>query len=146
LLYHANEFIFDLPMMLKDKTINVFSLHDTEPGDFSLVVSRGPILEGENISSFTARQIKHFSKSLSGFELLRHIDTVVNQNVPATFLDFKWNSQASTVNQWQLAFLAPERSQLRELAVLVTATCKDNFTPEWSRVFDSVMQSIQLRH
>lgn len=145
MLYHANEFTFDLPVLLKDKTINVFSLDDTEPGDFSLVVSRGPILEGENISSFTARQLKQFAKTLAGFQLLRHVDLVVNQKVPATFLDFKWTSQSSAVNQWQLAFLAVEKAQQREVAILVTGTCKDQFTPEWAKIFESVVQTIQLR-
>ena len=145
MLYHLNEFTFDLPLTLKDKTVNVFSLHDTEPSDFSLVISRGPTLEGETISSFTARQLQHFAKSLAGFELLRHVDLTLNQKVPATFLDFKWTSQSNAVNQWQLGFLTNDKAQGRDIAVLVTATCKDHFTPEWGRVFESVMATIQLR-
>jgi len=145
LLYHVNEFTFDLPPILKDKSINVFSLSDSEPSDFSLVVSRGPLLEGENIVGFTNRQVQHFSKSMAGFELIRHSETMVNKTVPATFLDFKWSSQSSPVHQWQVAFIAREKAQDRDLAVLVTGTCRGQFTDEWANVFESAVNSIELR-
>jgi hypothetical protein len=145
LLYHVNEFTFDLPQMLKDKSINVFSLSDSEPSDFSLVVTRGPLAEGENITSFTNRQLQHFAKTMPGFELVRQSDTSVSKTAPATFLDFKWTSQGNPVHQWQVAFPAREKAHERDLVVMVTGTCRGQFTAEWAAMFESAVSSIELR-
>jgi len=138
--YRTNELTIELPQGLKDKSMNIFTLHDDGPSEFSLVISRVPLHEGQTLADYTALQVQEMQKKMPAFSLVAQSQTQVAAE-QAEFLEFVWRGEAGIMHQRQFSFVPPGRG----LVVLITGTCKNRFSPEWEQAFQSVIDSIKLQ-
>ena len=138
--YRTNELDFELPQGLKDKSMNIFTLHDDGPSEFSMVISRVPLREGQTLADYTALQVQEMQKKMPAFSLLRQSQTQVDGE-PAAFLEFAWRAEAGIMHQRQVSFAPKERG----LVVMITGTCQNRFSPEWEQAFESAINSIKLQ-
>jgi hypothetical protein len=138
--YQTNELTFELPQGLKDKSMNIFTLHDDGPSEFSMVISRVPLHEGQTLADYTALQVQEMQKKMPAFSLLAQSQRQV-AGEPAAFVEFVWRAEAGIMHQRQVSFAPPGRG----LVVLITGTCKNRFSPEWEQAFQSVINSMKLQ-
>ena len=144
MLYRTNEFSFDLPASLNDRSVNIFSLTDDGVSEFSLVATRAPLGTGETIETYTDRQISGLTKTLSGFKVNERRGLLL-KGVEAVFLSYIWSSNGSLMHQLQVSFVASSSPEKTGLVVMLTATCRNRFTPEWLGAFQNIIASINIR-
>ena len=137
--YRTNEFLFDLPQGLKDKTVNIFSATDNGPSPFSLVVSRVPLLEGQTVADYARLQVQEMQAKMPSFTLLEQSDKKVDGE-PAMFLEFVWKTESGAMHQRQILFAIPGR----KLVVMFTGTCPEPFPPEWEKAFEAAAASVKI--
>jgi hypothetical protein len=137
--YSTNELSFDLPSGLKDRSINIFSLKDEGPSEFSLVISRVPLHEGQTVADYTSLQLKEMQAKMPAFVLLERSAKQVSGEA-AEFVEFTWKAEAGTMHQRQVSFATPGRG----LVLVFTGTCMERFTPEWAKAFDAAVASVKI--
>jgi hypothetical protein len=141
MIYRTNEFTFELPAGLKDKSVNIFSLTDDGPSEFGIVITRVPLNSNESLENYTSRQVAELKAKLPGFRCDTEAGTQVQGN-PAIFLEFAWRTDAGFIHQRQVSWVMDTVGQL--VVLTLTGTCRDKYSPEWSQVFQSVIDSIQI--
>jgi hypothetical protein len=143
-LYRANDFSLDLPADLKDKTVHIFSLTDDQPSEFSLVIARDSLHDGEDLAGYLTRQRALFTRKLPGFELLQDREVLVDGR-PGVEADHAWRAAEGRMHQRQVALVAEDRRGGRPQVLLFTATCKDTISVRWERAFAEMVKTIRLQ-
>jgi len=139
-IFHANEFVLNLPEQLKDRSVNVFSLTDEGPSEFSVVIARDKLKSGETLAGYVERQLQLLGQRAPLFRLHHEKQLVVDKQ-PAIEADYSWMTQEGKMHQRQVAFLtAPSGTVL-----LFTATCKEQIGPKWEAAFNEILASLRLR-
>jgi len=138
--YRTNELEFELPSGLKDKSMNIFTLHDDGPSEFSMVISRVPLHEGQTVADYTKLQVQEMQKKMPGFSLLSQSEKTVGGETGA-FLEFLWRADGGIMHQRQVSLAPPGR----KLVMIITGTCQNRFSPKWEQAFESVINSINLQ-
>lgn len=139
-IIHATEFVLSLPDSLKDRSINIFSLTDDGPSDFSVVVSRERPQPGETLERFSERALTAMLSRLPLFHVeKREILRVDGQ--PAIQLDYTWQSKDGKVFQRQVLVHVPRLN----VVLLITATCRDKLGSRWESTFAELLAGFRLR-
>ncbi len=138
-VFHANEFVMNLPDALKDNTVNVFALTSQGPSEFGVVVARDTPEDGEALVTYVERQVRVLSKRAPLFKLLHQEATTVNGK-PAILFDYTWLSDAGTMHQRQVAVMS-RPSQV----ISFTATCKDRISAKWDATFREMIDTLRFR-
>ncbi|KRB77630.1 DcrB-related protein [Noviherbaspirillum sp. Root189] len=142
--HHINEASFKLPTELKDKTVHMFVTADDGPNEFNVVVTRADVESFETLEHFTQRLINELSESLPAFELLQTFERGF-ADAPAIELTYKWNNGGIAMHQRQVITLVVSVSAEIRQAIMIAATCPKPFSDHWSKVFDDLLDSVQLR-
>lgn len=141
--YYTNEFSFDLPDELEDKTHHLFAMGDEGPSPFNVVVTRNPIEEQETLQSYADRLVRELHKALPQFRLAARQDLVVAGRA-ALELRYRWTNQGVTMHQTQVSFFF-ERAPRKRQVVQITATSTDQKPEVWDAEFHRILASLRLR-
>ncbi len=137
--YHLQEGAFQLPEILKDKTVHMFTISEgNDPSPFSFVISREKHDAFEDIAGYFRKQWVKLRQALPDLELLSQVTTNVSRQ-PAIRAEFEWISNGVLLHQTQVCFLNGDS------VVTLTATAKKAMTPEWDRAFATIVESFRLR-
>lgn len=139
-IFHANEFVTVLPEGLKDKTVNIFSLTDEGPSELSVVVARDKPQKGEDLETYSVRQLGLLAQRLSTFRIVKREPTKLD-NEPAVLVDYTWQSPEGKMFQRQVIVFVKATGG----ALLITATSRDQLAPKWEAAFASMLQNFRLR-
>lgn len=143
-VYHANEFLFQLPDALKDKTVHIFSLTDDGPSEFSLVIARDTLQKGEDLGRYVVRQRELFSRNLPGFEHVSEASRTIDGR-KALQTDHVWRTPNGRMHQRQVAVISPDSPADAPRALLITATCKDRLDAKWEAVLEETLATLRFR-
>ncbi|OJH38154.1 DcrB-related protein [Cystobacter ferrugineus] len=143
-LYLTNEVSLQLPDELIDKTINIFSLSDDSPSEFSLVIARDQLQAGERLGNLADKQLRQLSSRLQDFKLLRRDDVMIDHH-PALSADYQWHSQNGLLHQRQITLLTNEQTKNGRVVITITATFKSTPLPYWEEKFTAILKGLQLR-
>ena len=142
--YHADHATFELPTQLKDKTVHTFTLNDSGPSDFSLVVSHAEVLDGETLTEFSKRMTQEMLNALPRLTLSLSNERKLDEN-PAWELAYSWPSGDHTMYQRQVITLVEGAQAGTVKAMLMAATCLAPFNAAWIATFDGILDSTRLR-
>lgn len=138
-IFHANEFVLNLPDQFKDKSVNIFALSDEGPSEFGVVIARDKLASGESLVEYVERQVRILGMRASLFRLLHQNQTLVDK-YPALELDYTWLSEGGTMHQRQVTVALKS-----SLLISFTATCKDRISPKWDAAFREMMATLRFR-
>lgn len=140
-VYHGNEFLCALPDGLKDKTLNIFSLTEEGPSDFSVVITRERNRLGEDLETYVERHLAHLHARLPLFRTLAQKARLLDK-APAIACDFCWQSPEGKMFQRQVIVYSSVHRQV----IHITATCKgDDLPPRFETMLEELLQSFRLR-
>jgi hypothetical protein len=140
MIYHTNELAIELPEGLRDKSLNIFTLTDEGPSEFSFVISRVPLHAGKSLADCVSSLVDEMKEKMPSFALLNRSDDKKVAGEPATHLEFVWKAQNGVMHQRQVAFAAPGGG----MVVILTGTCQDKFTPQWAQAYEVAVNSVRL--
>jgi len=143
--HHINEAVFKLPPELKDKTVHMFVTADDGPNEFNVVVTRANVEASESINDFVHRLSSELKSSLPAFELLRTSERSLGESL-AIELSYRWNNGGIAMHQRQVSTLVLSAVDEIKQAIMIAATCPKPFDDHWNKVFDDLLESVQLRH
>ena len=143
--YRTNLATFALPAQFKDKTMHMFTLSDSGPSDFSVVISHADAGPDDTLASFSARLLRELESALPQFALARSKERQLD-GAAAIELQYSWRSEGSALHQRQLITLVPGAQPNTHQAMMIGATCLRAFTAEWNAAFDGILDSMRLRH
>jgi len=138
-VFQANEFLANLPDALKDKTINMFTLTDEGPSEFSLVVSRDR-WKNDDLDVYVDRQIAGLSPRMPLFKVTKRERLVVDKH-PALLMDCTWQSPQGKLFQRQVTVYFKPTSHM----LLITGSSKDPIKPKWEALFNEFIASFRMR-
>lgn len=142
-MYYTNEFIFELPEILKDKTNHIFSITDDGPSPFNLVISRNPIDKEQTLQTYGLRLRSELEKALPNFQLSKEGVMIIAGN-QTWGLDYRWLNQGQWLHQRQISFFHEANPNQRQI-IQITGTAVGQFTEQWVEVFSGILGSIRLR-
>ncbi|NHZ66860.1 DcrB-related protein [Massilia genomosp. 1] len=142
--YHANHATFEMPTQLKDKSMHMFTLNDSGPSDFSVVVSHAEVLDGETLIAFSKRMTQEMSNALPRFTLSLSKERRLD-DAPAWELAYSWPSGDHYMYQRQVMTLVEGAHGGTVQAMLIAATCLAPFSASWNATFDGILESTRLR-
>ncbi|MFB9242588.1 DcrB-related protein [Massilia antarctica] len=143
--YHSNHATFELPAQLKDKTMHMFTLSDTGPSEFSVVLSHADAQAEDTLSNFSERLLAELGKALPDFHLAGSFERTLD-DTPAIELAYRWRNDSNLMHQRQVIVLLPGVQEGSQQALLIAATCVQAFSDEWNAAFDGMLASVKLRH
>lgn len=141
--YHIQEATFQLPEVLKDKTVNIFSLTQSGPSEFNIVISRDELKRGMTLSRYADSQVNEMKAKFPGFELILRRDTTVGKT-PAFQLDYIWRSDKTVLFQRQYVLAVSPQGVSSPYVLMVTATSQDTLG-KWEQTFAEFMAGFDLR-
>ncbi len=142
--YHAHHASFELPAMLKDKSMLMFMLNDTGPSEFSVVVSHADVQADETVQDFSARLLTDLGKSLPRFQLSASAPRTLD-GAAAMELRYNWRRDGIFMHQRQVITLVQGATPDSAQAMLIAATCLQEFSDAWNTAFDDMLDSVKLR-
>jgi hypothetical protein len=141
--YHTQEFAFELPDGLKDKTHHIFALTDEGPSAFNLVISRNPIADDQTLDSYAERLLTEIKRALPQFRLLGQ-SAMLLAGEPALKLEYRWLNQGKVMHQVQHAFFHEQGGTPRQV-IQITATVVGEFEEKWRTQLQRLVTSLQWR-
>ncbi len=144
--YYTNEVRFVIPARTVDRTVNAFvvpaggpldPVDPDEKGEFSLVITRAPVVAGDTLPAYVTRQIQAAEGMLPEFRLLSRRPTTVD-NLPAEQVDFTWRSEDALMRQQQTHF------RHGDLVVSVTGTALDTLYAKHRPVLEQALITMKL--
>jgi len=143
--HRTNHVSFELPTRLKDKTVHMFSLTDSGPSDFNVVISHAEAGPEETLADFKDRLLQELEKSLPKFLHAGTRERLLDGS-PAIELAYSWRSEGKFLHQRQLITLVPGATPGTRTALMIGATCLRAFNDEWKAAFEGILGSMKLRH
>ncbi|MEZ4310311.1 MAG: DcrB-related protein [Polyangiaceae bacterium] len=138
-VFHANEFLTNLPDGLKDKTVHIFALTEEGPSDLSIVVTRDAKKGGEDLESYVERQLNALAPRLPAFRLLKKDKTTVDKQ-PAITFDTTWQTADGKMFQRQVTLHTAKN------VLIIAGTCRgDHFKSKWESMFNEFLAGFHLR-
>lgn len=138
-VFHANEFLVNLPDALKDKTINMFTLTDEGPSELSVVVSRDRY-KSDDLEAYIERQVAGLLPRMPLFKVVKREKMTVDKH-PAVLLDCTWQSPQGKLFQRQVSLYYKPTSHM----LLITASCKDPWKPKYESLFNEFLSNFRVR-
>ncbi len=135
--YRIDGASFNIPDEWSDKSVNIFSPSGELPGDFSFVITRGSLGDGQNLASYVEQELEGLSKNLLEFRLIRKHETTVDNSL-AFNTEFTWKAENKTMVQQQ-TYVISERD-----ALVLTATTIEKFSREYRRIVENIISSFRI--
>lgn len=121
--YQIQEGEFNLPDILHDQTVNIFTITDSGPSPFNLVITRSSP-RSASLSEHVKAEIDLMAQSISGFEILwQRTHQIGGKNT--VIVAAKTNGPNGPMEQ-RLIFCIPEERK----SLTITATASPSFTSE----------------
>jgi hypothetical protein len=140
-IFHANEYVLNLPDGLRDKSVQIFSLTDEGPSEFSVVVTRERPGPGETVERFVERGVASLLSRLPLFRVLER-EVVRIDDQPAIVTEYAWQSPEGKACQRQ----AVVYTKGPNLMIVVTATYRgDSMPAKWKAMFGELLAGFRLR-
>lgn len=139
--YKTNDFAIHIPEFFKDKTVNIFSVTEDGPSEFSVVVTRDRPSDNENIKIYVERKSKELSKSLPKLTLIECVETMLLDGRSAMKLEFTWEGKEGLMHQRQLSTMTTSAHGPRVLTF--TASSMGGISPHWNAMFDEMISSLR---
>lgn len=143
--YTTNEFSFDLPERLHDRSLNIFSLANDGPSDFTIVISRSPVAAGKTLEEQMTLLTSELGRQLTGFRLLDQIKRTLGGNIEAEEIRYTYKQNGITLIQRQAGMLLPVKGETGLLWVAITATLGPKATSAWHQSFDAMLESLSFK-
>ncbi len=140
--YLLNEASFDLPDVLKDRTVHQFVINDKGPNEFTFVISRAEDITQTSLLEFVEYLETQLRKTLPKFQLREKRQHLL-PNAVALELNYTWKNGSDWMHQRQVAVLVHGPDQHAK-ALLFTGTCVKEFTAHWNQVYEDMLNSLQL--
>jgi len=140
-IFHANEYILNLPDGLKDKSLQVFSLTEDGPSEFSVVVTRQRPEGGDTVELFAERVLTALLGRLPNFRVIER-ELLRLDGEPAVALEYTWLSPEGKMCQKQVI----THAKALNLMLVVTATCRgDSLSGKWKAMFGELLAGFRMR-
>ncbi|HKX29238.1 MAG TPA: DUF1795 domain-containing protein [Blastocatellia bacterium] len=136
--YQIDEASFQLPEGWNDQSVNVFSPPGDLPGDFSLVISRDRLADGQEFGSYVESQLGELSNILARYRLIRRSDGTVG-GLRAINAEFTWHSEEQTLAQRQTYVAAGPQ------VLIMTATAVDKITRDYHLLIDRILSTFKMQ-
>lgn len=142
---HEGEII--VPDNAHDQSLNIFgvtegqaasALSSGQPPEFSFVISRQPLPDGQTVHTYTDQQLKGLPQALRGFDLVERSAAPISGQV-ASMLEFTWQSDQGPMHQ-RLAILA-----CGPTAVTFTGTTRESLREKYRDTFNRLIYSFKVR-
>lgn len=141
--YHANEFSFDIPASLIDKTTHILTVSENGPSPFNITIARTAVAPNATLEAFAEQLGQELPKALPGFQLYaRKAIAIAGQ--PAIQFDYQWESEGTKLLQRQIGLIAALPDGTRRF-LQITATAAEAFTSEHARIFGLMLGTLRLR-
>lgn len=138
-IVHATEFLANVPGALKDKTVNMFTLTDEGPSEFTIVVSRDRY-KVDNLDAYVERQVTVLSARMPLFKVTKH-ERIVLDKKPALLTDSTYQSPHGKLFQRQVTVYFEPTSHM----LLITGLGKDPLKPKWEVLYNEFLTGFRLR-
>ena len=142
--YTTNEFSFELPEKLRDRSLNIFSLTDEGPSDISIVISRSPVAPGATLDEQMAALISELGKQLASFRLLDRTERELPGHIRAGEIRYSHQQNGVALVQRQVGMLLPTNAPKGIIWIAITATLGPKASPSWNQSFDAMLQSLSF--
>jgi hypothetical protein len=143
--YFIDEATLQLPLTLKDKSIQILALESEGPSEFSVVITRVDLEPDASLEGMVARLLAELTGSLPGFHLVRRYERMIGRS-SAVDLYYTWKKDSVTLHQRQaITFVQSPTSTTTPQALLIAATCIGDFPPRWADAYEVLMSSFELR-
>lgn len=142
----TNELSFVRPESLKDKTFHLFTLTDSGPSPFSLVMGRSLLEPGAELEATAQQLLSELERTLSHLQWVEPISPVELAGVEARRMEFRWRQQGQPIHQIQLVFLCEDELK-RPLLMQFTGTSNNpkGMTASEREVFNEIIESLEFR-
>ena len=148
MLYFTNEASFNLPPELHDKTFQIFTVTADGPSEFTVVISRNALSDGENLAVIAERLPRELKAKIPTCQI-RYAKLGRLGAEPAFFLEYSFVEQGSLLLQRQfcLIYAGTDRDPL---LLQVTGTGLVNaarpvWKPEWDAMYQRISSTLRLR-
>jgi hypothetical protein len=136
--YHINEGTFDVPAEWPDQTLNIFPSDDSGASECNLVISRDPVMDGEDVAGYVERQLKEMGKALPRLRLLGNEELELDGE-PARRVEVSWLGEQGSLRQSQVCAVREGR------ALVLTLTVPERLYLKHSGKLDEVLESFRFR-
>lgn len=144
MVYQTNECVFPVDDAFQDRTLNVLSLRDDGPSEFSLVVSRDALKMGDTMEGYIARQMKVLETRVMELTVLAQQKlTIDGQSALQT--DFSWKVPEGVMFQRQVSVLVPKKGLAAQQMMIFTATARDKLSDRWAQSLKETIQNIHFK-
>jgi len=144
--YLTNELSFVRPQALRDKTFHVFTLTESAPSPFSLVLGRSLAGQDASLESLAQKLLGEMEKTLSHLQWVEPVTSIEVAGLDARRVAFSWRQQGQPVHQIQVMFLHKDEHGQR---LLMQFTATSNHTAgmkeEERSAFAEIINSLELR-
>lgn len=142
----TNELSFVRPENLKERTFHLFTLTDSGPSPFSLVVGRSLVEPGAELEAMAQKLLRELERTLSHLQWVEPISSVELAGLEARRMEFRWRQQGQPIHQIQFIFLCEDEFK-RPLLMQVTGTSNNSkgMTGSEREVFSQMIGSLELR-
>ncbi len=137
MLYTVQEATFDLPDVLHDQTVNVFTATPAGESPFNIVITRSTVDEGVTLADHVTRETDLLAQTLADFRPEWRRDHAVDGR-PAQITAARIGG-ATPMEQRQVYLLAGRRS------LTITASARDRFQPAQLDQLKAFLDSMRFR-
>jgi hypothetical protein len=137
--YEIDEATIQLPDEWADQSVNILASSREMPAEFSLVINRDGMEDGEELSDYVARQEKSLRQELPGLSVTRRGDLPIDGR-PAVDLELRWTADTGPVRQRQIC-VAHEPGKVLTL----TATAKEPYYAKYQATLDDIVARMRFR-
>ncbi len=151
--YRLNEGEIIIPDSAQDQSLNIFAMTTGQPPsafgpgrppEFSFVISRQPLGEGQNAHTYTDQQLKGLPQALRGFQLIERGAASLGGQVAAT-LEFTWQSDQGPMHQRQAIIACAPVDGGPAVALTLTGTTRDSLRDKYRDEFNRLIYSFKAR-
>lgn len=144
MVYQTNECVFPVDDAFQDRTINVLSLKEDGPSEFSLVVSRDALEVGDTLEGYVARQMQVLGSRT--MDLKVHGQQKINvDKQQAIQTDFSWKIPEGVMFQRQVAVLVPRKGLAAQQIMIFTGTARDKLPDRWAASLEETLSNLHFK-
>ncbi|WP_052135325.1 DcrB-related protein [Collimonas arenae] len=143
--YRTNELSFTLPPGLKDKTHHVFTITDSGPSPFTLVISHSPIAPEDTLETISKRLVLELGRSLQQFRTIQEPVAVEVAGQHGCRLEYSWMQQGVKMQQKQVCLLHEIPGKRQLIQVAGTSSAQGEHGLDWALRFEQIVATVQLR-
>ena len=142
--YTTNEFAFNLPETLHDRSMHIFALSDHGPSDLSIVISRSAVDASATLAGQFAALMSELAQQLPGYQVLDRSNRVLAGSVQAAEMRYTYKHEGVPLLQRLVGMLLPAKGRKGQTWVAITATFGPKAGPDGHQSFDAILSSLVI--